>query len=180
MLHLPLEGMTHLPSFAFATSPAEIERGASYEFVLQHTIAVDDERELFRTEFEEVAPVRLSRSSQTLDDIADLVRAKNAGPFWITLDVFLADEADFDRVCALAGRRPRGRRRRSTRTTPSSVRSLPDARAAGDQDLVPAPDSPGQLRRPRHALRPAARAARAASHPLTRPGFRHAGRAKWT
>jgi len=55
MLHLPLEGMTHLPSFAFATSPAEIERGASYEFVLQHTIAVDDEGELFRTEFQEVA-----------------------------------------------------------------------------------------------------------------------------
>ncbi|AYF98123.1 acyclic terpene utilization AtuA family protein [Protaetiibacter intestinalis] len=54
MLHLPLEGMTHLPSFAFATSPAEIERGASYEFVLQHTIAVDDEGELFRTEYEEV------------------------------------------------------------------------------------------------------------------------------
>ncbi len=56
MLHLPLEGMTHLPSFAFATSPAEIERGATYEFVLQHTIAVDDERDLFRTEFQEVGP----------------------------------------------------------------------------------------------------------------------------
>ena len=55
MLHLPLEGMTHLPSFAFATSPAEIERGASYEFVLQHALLVDDEGELFRTEFEEVS-----------------------------------------------------------------------------------------------------------------------------
>lgn len=54
MLHLPLEGMTHLPSFAFATSPAEIERGATYEFVLQHTVAVADERDLFRTEYEEV------------------------------------------------------------------------------------------------------------------------------
>jgi hypothetical protein len=38
--------------------------------------------------------------AQTLDDIAELVRAKNAGPFWITLDVFLADAATFDRVCA--------------------------------------------------------------------------------
>ena len=55
MLHLPLEGMTHLPSYAFATSPAEIERGASYEFVLQHTIDVEDEAELFRTELEETA-----------------------------------------------------------------------------------------------------------------------------
>ena len=33
LLHLPLPGMTHLPSFAFATSPPEMERGASYEFV---------------------------------------------------------------------------------------------------------------------------------------------------
>jgi hypothetical protein len=55
MLHLPLDGQTHLPSFAFATSPAEIDRGASYEFVLQHAIVVDDEGELFRTEYEEVA-----------------------------------------------------------------------------------------------------------------------------
>ena len=38
------------------TSPAEMERGASYEFVLQHTIAVDDERDLFRTELRKVAP----------------------------------------------------------------------------------------------------------------------------
>ena len=28
LLHLPLPGMTHLPSFAFATSPPEMERGA--------------------------------------------------------------------------------------------------------------------------------------------------------
>ncbi|MWB98547.1 acyclic terpene utilization AtuA family protein [Agromyces seonyuensis] len=56
LLHLPLAGMTHLPSFAFATSPAEFERGAVYEFVLQHAIEVADERDLFRTEFQEVAP----------------------------------------------------------------------------------------------------------------------------
>jgi hypothetical protein len=30
MLHMPLAGMDHLPSFAFLTSPAEIERGAVY------------------------------------------------------------------------------------------------------------------------------------------------------
>jgi hypothetical protein len=56
MLHLPLYGETHLPSFAFVSSPAEIERGAAYEFVLQHVIEVDDESELFRTEFAEVTP----------------------------------------------------------------------------------------------------------------------------
>ncbi|BDV29595.1 DUF4387 domain-containing protein [Microbacterium terricola] len=39
-------------------------------------------------------------ADQTLDEIADLVRAKNAGPFWMTLDVFLPTDAAFDRVCA--------------------------------------------------------------------------------
>jgi Domain of unknown function (DUF4387) len=38
--------------------------------------------------------------SQTLDDIADLVRAKNAGPFWITLDVFLPTDEAYERVRA--------------------------------------------------------------------------------
>jgi hypothetical protein len=52
LLHLPLPGMTHLPSFAFMTSPAEIERGAVYEFVLNHSVAVDRPDELFRTETE--------------------------------------------------------------------------------------------------------------------------------
>ena len=52
LLHLPLPGMTHLPSFAFMTSPPEIERGAVYEFVLNHVIEVDQPDELFRTEME--------------------------------------------------------------------------------------------------------------------------------
>jgi hypothetical protein len=54
LLHMPLSGMQHLPSFAFATSPAEIERGAAYEFVLNHVIEVDDPAELVRTTFLEV------------------------------------------------------------------------------------------------------------------------------
>jgi hypothetical protein len=37
-------------------------------------------------------------SEQTLDEVADLVRAKNAGPFWLTLDVFLPTDEAFDRV----------------------------------------------------------------------------------
>jgi hypothetical protein len=36
----------------------------------------------------------------TLADVADLVRAKNAGPFWLTLDVFLPDDETFGRVLA--------------------------------------------------------------------------------
>ena len=46
--------MVDMPSFAFATSPAEIERGAVYEFVLNHTVDVSGGSELFRTEFAEV------------------------------------------------------------------------------------------------------------------------------
>jgi hypothetical protein len=54
LLHLPLPGMVDMPSFAFATSPAEIERGAVYEFVLNHTVDVSGGSELFRTELAEV------------------------------------------------------------------------------------------------------------------------------
>lgn len=52
LLHLPLPGMDHLPSYAFLTSPAEVERGPAYEFVLQHAVDVTEPTELFRTEIE--------------------------------------------------------------------------------------------------------------------------------
>jgi hypothetical protein len=50
LLHLPLPDMDYLPSFAFATSPAHIDRGAAYEFVLNHVVAVESPTELFRLE----------------------------------------------------------------------------------------------------------------------------------
>jgi hypothetical protein len=31
----------------------------------------------------------------TLADVARLVRSKNAGPFWITIDIFFATDADY-------------------------------------------------------------------------------------
>ncbi len=37
---------------------------------------------------------------QALGTIAQLIRSKNAGPFWITLDVFLTDDTDYHRVSA--------------------------------------------------------------------------------
>ena len=49
LLHAPLPDMDHLPSFAFAVSPAEVERGATYEFVLNHVVEVDTPCELFRS-----------------------------------------------------------------------------------------------------------------------------------
>ncbi|GHG02916.1 MULTISPECIES: acyclic terpene utilization AtuA family protein [Amycolatopsis] len=53
LLHLPTPGMDYLPSFAFPFSPAEIERGAAYEFVLNHVVDCTDPAELFRTELGE-------------------------------------------------------------------------------------------------------------------------------
>ncbi|HEX2575179.1 MAG TPA: acyclic terpene utilization AtuA family protein [Aquihabitans sp.] len=55
LLHMPLPGMDHLPSFAFLSSPAEIERGPLYEFLLQHVVSADVAGELSRTEIAEVA-----------------------------------------------------------------------------------------------------------------------------
>lgn len=54
LLHMPLPDMDHLPSFAFLSSPAEIERGPLYEFLLQHVVSADAAGELSRTEFTEI------------------------------------------------------------------------------------------------------------------------------
>ncbi|GID30621.1 acyclic terpene utilization AtuA family protein [Paractinoplanes brasiliensis] len=48
MLHLPTPDMNYLPSLAFATSPAETERGPVYEFALNHAVDVDSPTALFR------------------------------------------------------------------------------------------------------------------------------------
>lgn len=50
MLHLPTHGMDYLPSLAFASSPAEVERGAAYEFVLHHVVDTTTPTAMFRTE----------------------------------------------------------------------------------------------------------------------------------
>jgi hypothetical protein len=54
LLHLPLPAMNYLPSFAFATSPAHIDRGPAYEFVLNHVVEVDSPTEMFRLEMTEM------------------------------------------------------------------------------------------------------------------------------
>lgn len=38
----------------------------------------------------------------TLADIALKIRSKNAGPFWLTIDIFCDSEELFRRACALA------------------------------------------------------------------------------
>ena len=51
MLHLPTPAMGYLPSLAFPTSPAEVERGAAYEFVLNHVVDSPTPTSLFRIEY---------------------------------------------------------------------------------------------------------------------------------
>ena len=54
LLHFPLEDDEPLPTFAFPYSPAETERGALYEFRLNHAMALDDPMDAFRLEVSEV------------------------------------------------------------------------------------------------------------------------------
>ncbi|MFD2420549.1 DUF4387 domain-containing protein [Amycolatopsis pigmentata] len=39
-------------------------------------------------------------TARTVGDLAQLVRTKNAGPFWMTIDVFFATDADYQRAAA--------------------------------------------------------------------------------
>ena len=40
----------------------------------------------------------MAETARAVGDIADLVRSKNAGPFWLTLDVFFPDAAAYRQV----------------------------------------------------------------------------------
>ena len=54
LLHHPLTPDEPMPTFAFAFSPPEMERGPLYEFCLHHTIATSDPMERFRLVVTEV------------------------------------------------------------------------------------------------------------------------------
>jgi hypothetical protein len=41
-------------------------------------------------------------TGDTIGDVAELVRSKNAGPFWQTLDIFLPDDETYTRVAGSA------------------------------------------------------------------------------
>ncbi len=53
LLHFPLHTDKQLPTFAFPFSPAEIERGKLYKFMLYHTVEVDDPLELVQIKINE-------------------------------------------------------------------------------------------------------------------------------
>ncbi|MBX2836108.1 MAG: DUF1446 domain-containing protein [Gammaproteobacteria bacterium] len=50
LLHYPLSEHEELPTFAFPYSPAQTNRGACYEFCLNHTMVLSDPMEAFRME----------------------------------------------------------------------------------------------------------------------------------
>ena len=54
LLHLNIFPGKQMPSFGFAFSPAEIERGKIYEFKLFHVVSLDDPLELVRFAEEEI------------------------------------------------------------------------------------------------------------------------------
>ncbi len=49
--HFPIKDGIELPSYGFAFSPADIERGRCYEFKLNHVVEMEDPLELVRTEW---------------------------------------------------------------------------------------------------------------------------------
>ncbi len=52
--HFPLNPEKELPSYSFAFTPADIDRGQVYEFKLNHIVEVDDPMELVRTKWFEL------------------------------------------------------------------------------------------------------------------------------
>ncbi|MFM9942548.1 MAG: acyclic terpene utilization AtuA family protein [Hyphomicrobiaceae bacterium] len=54
VLHYPLTTDEELPTFAFPYSPAQSERGAFYEFALNHVMELDDPMQAFRLVVSEV------------------------------------------------------------------------------------------------------------------------------
>lgn len=56
LLHYPLTENEELPTFAFPYSPAQSDRGALYEFALNHVLELDDPMSAFRLTVTEIAP----------------------------------------------------------------------------------------------------------------------------
>lgn len=54
VLHYPLTDDEELPTFAFPYSPATTDRGALYEFALNHVMALEDPMSAFRIEVSEI------------------------------------------------------------------------------------------------------------------------------
>ena len=54
LLHLPLSDQEDLPTFAFPYSPVHTERGAVFEFTLNHIQVIDDPMSGFEQKLDEI------------------------------------------------------------------------------------------------------------------------------
>ncbi|WP_165762820.1 hypothetical protein [Mycolicibacterium iranicum] len=56
--HMPVRMGMELPSYGWAFTPGHIDRGAVYQFVLNHAVSVDDPLELVRIKTIETGSAR--------------------------------------------------------------------------------------------------------------------------
>jgi hypothetical protein len=57
LLHYPLDEHEDLPTFAFPYSPAHSDRGALYEFALNHVLVLDQPMDAFTLSLSKIAGV---------------------------------------------------------------------------------------------------------------------------
>jgi hypothetical protein len=57
LLHFPLGEQEDLPTFAFPYSPAHSDRGALYEFALNHVLSLDTPMDTFTLELSQISEV---------------------------------------------------------------------------------------------------------------------------
>jgi hypothetical protein len=115
--HIPTGGpFDAVPSAARHDLPAQprlrdlthgTERGAAYEFVLNHVVQVNSPTSMFR-----IQNWRLPMSDHrpmpddppavsTLGDHALQIRSKNADPFWVTMEAFMKDACGYSVAAGL-------------------------------------------------------------------------------
>jgi len=92
--HFPIVEDEELPSYGFAFTPADIERGAVYEFKLNHVVEIDDPMALVRTTWIDLKK-KEDGVMTTVKDVCRHVRSKNAGPYWVTFDLFFDGPESF-------------------------------------------------------------------------------------
>ena len=103
-------------------------------------------------------------STQTLQDLASIIRSKNAGPYRLTLDILFRDEDRFQHVVQ-TGAVSRESVAQAYGVPLDHVTSLfVVPRRPRDQGHPSATGCPGRFRRVRHVWLPAARSADEPSH----------------
>ena len=127
----PAELRLHVLAGRDRAGPAATSSSSSTS---SHVDVADD---LFRTEI--TRGRRPDDRSRTIGDVAELVRSKNAGPFWQTLDVFLPDDDAYRRRRRGAGLDAEADRPGSTGSTPTTSASSGCRRSGWSRSRSPGP-----------------------------------------